>query len=510
MSDPAYASAAEIVVDCLDVFLPPVRQTVGDWAGANRWLNNAGGGVVGRFDHGLTPYILEPEACLTKLEHLTVAVVGPGQVGKTVIAENWMGYGIDADPADMLWYMQSDDGIEAYVKGVINPMIEEHACLRGKQGLRSVDDSLHFKRFRSMKVEFLSATMRSLINKSAPRIVADEVDNYQFLLDVKSLLDVRRQTFGRQSKLLAMSHPDQAQGLDPTKDWTAGIMSIYADSDRRVWYWPCPHCGAYSSPVPIAARIMTLEYPEDAPLDVVEREAHLLCPVNGCVIADHERRGMNAAGVWIGEGQEISEGGVISGELVARDTAGFWIVGAMSPFVLGGIGGLARARVKAERDYEVDGEDGTLRQVIVKQWGVPYQPSRGVGSIEAQDLIDRVEVGLKLGVVANGVRFLTAAVDCQISHFEYLVRGWGVAGESWVVETGRIPADPATSADDWDKLLGLIGRVFPLEGDPGRAMSIRAFGFDSGGAPGVTQQAYAAWTRWKRGRPLRIGAVSAR
>jgi phage terminase large subunit GpA-like protein len=64
---------------------------------------------------------------------------------------------------------------------------------------------------------------------------------------VKPVLDVRRQTFGDQSMLLAMSHPDLATGLDPAKDWVRGIMAFYADSTRFTWWWPCPHCGAWSS-----------------------------------------------------------------------------------------------------------------------------------------------------------------------------------------------------------------------------------------------------------------------
>ena len=159
--------------------------------------------------------------------------------------------------------------------------------------------------------------------QSEGAIIADEIDNYQFLGDVKTLLDVRRQTFGRQSKLFALSHPDQAKGLDPSRDWTGGIMSIYADSDRRVWYWPCPHCGAFSSPVPTAGRVMTLAYPDaaEATLDEVEAGAHLLCPVNGCVIEDSHRRDMNLRGVWIGEGQEIAEDGTVPDWLPFRPHA---------------------------------------------------------------------------------------------------------------------------------------------------------------------------------------------
>lgn len=517
-----YADSGALIADIVRGFLPAERISTADYAAARRWLNNPGGGYVGRWQHDEAPYTVTPMRCVDLESHLSVAVVGPGQSAKTSIAENWLLKNVGADPADMLWYMQTAEGADAYVKSRINPMIDAHKEMTDRLGRLPVDNSLSFKRFDGMTVEFLSATPSNLINKKAPRIVADEIDAYPPSLgDVKALLDVRRQTFGRQSMLLAMSHCDRARGLTPERgDWAAGIMAFYADSDRRVWYWPCPSCGAWSSPVPTALRVMTIEYPADAPLDAVEREARLVCPVNGCLIENHERRAMNIAAFntpfegWIGAGQEIDEGGTVRGELVPRDTAGFWIVGAMSLFAFGGIGGLARARAKAERDFAQAADDeseATLRQVVVKQWGVPYRRPKTVGSLDAKDLADRAEGDLHLGVVPAGARFLTLGIDCQIAHFEWLVRGWGVGGESWVIETGRVAADPATSAEDWDQLLELIGRAWPLAGDTAKTMKLRGVGFDSAGAPGVTQQAYAAWTRWRKDRQARLlGRISGR
>lgn len=531
MSELAYANARQLVLRAFEGLLPPERLDVPGWAVRDRWLNNSGGGHVGKYSHDKAPYTVWPSRCLTSLEYLTVAVVGPGQVGKTVIAENWLGHSVVTDPADLLWYMQSDDGIESYVKGTINPFIDEHDCLLDRRGTRAVDDSLHFKRFRGMSVEFLSFGPRTIINKSAPRIVADEIDNYQWLGNVQPVLDVRRQTFGQQSMVLAMSHPDLARGLDPAQDWTSGIMAFYADSTRCTWWWPCPKCRAYSSPNPNARRVMTIDYPDDpdVPLDVVEREARLLCPVNGCRIEDHHREAMNLAAYqtpgsldgWIGDGMEISEGGEVTGELAARKTAGVWIVGAMSPFVLGGIGGLARDRVKAERSFEISGDEAdSPRQVIVKKWGMPYSAKKATGSVEAKDLVDRAELGLKLGVIAHGVRFLTLSVDVQAWGFDYLVRGWGEAGESWIVDQGRIAGenprtkrtiDPAASGDDWDLLLELYERTYPLADGSQRVMKIRAMAYDSGGAPGVTAQAYAAHRRWKKaGKARLLGKIASR
>jgi phage terminase large subunit GpA-like protein len=408
---------------------------------------------------------------------------------------------VGKQPRNMLWYMQTDDAVESYVKSRINPMIEAQEEMRSRLGDRPEDNAMHFKRFAGMWGQFLAATLANLISKSAPFIVLDEIDAYDKALgDPKVLADVRRQFFGWLSMLLVMSHPDRALGLEPAKHWRDGIMRIYADSTRCVWYWPCPDCGGFSSPAPIARRVMTFEWPHDGTLDDIEQGAHLKCPLCNAKIWDHQRRDMNLRGLWIGGGQEIAEDGTVTGQLVKSDTAGYWIVGVMSPFLLTGIGGLARAMAKAEREYEVSGDDKALREVTVKQFGFPYSSKGPVGTVDAITLAERASYEEQaLDVVPEGVRFLTCWIDIQVAHFEILVRGWGVDAESWVVAKSRVPADTATDRGAWyDLLKGLIEKRFPLATDAKRGMAIRAIGYDSGGAPGVSDRAYDVWRRLKK------------
>lgn len=475
------------------------RLSVSEFAEKHRWLFNEGGGHVGKWDNTTVPYLVEPMDELDNFDIQTIVFVGPGQSGKTTVAENWFARSVDSSPGNFLWFMQTDDSLEAYVKARINPLVKNHPFMKDALGKKSTDDSLHFKNFGVMHIEFLSATYSNLINKSSPRIVADEIDAYpESLGNIKPLLDIRRQTFGKESKLLITSHPDRARGLNPDRDWTDGVMGVYADSDRRMWYWPCPHCDAWSSPCPLADRYMCLSYPEDGTLDQVQEEACLVCPVNGCIVTDAERLVMTKKGKWVGTGQKISADGQISGVRVKRSIAGFWAVGTMSPFVLGGIGAMARAKAKAEREYEISGEDQTLREVMTKQFGFPYTPPKQIGSVTANEMAARCEPGILLGVVPVGVRFLTAGVDIQAGYFDVLVRGWGKKGESWIVDKFRIKGDPATSAKDWDELIDmLLKRVYDLEGITDKGMPIRGIGYDLSGQPGVSRQGYDAWARWK-------------
>jgi phage terminase large subunit GpA-like protein len=506
--DIPYFDAGQLVAEVFAAaFLPPTPVNAAEWATRHRWLTNDGGGYVGRWRHDIAPYLREPMEVVSDNAFLTGVVVGPGQCGKTEIGLNWLGASIDGNPGDLLWYMQTDSAVQAFVKSRINPMIDEHEVLRSKRGLRATDDSLSYKQFTGMAVEFLAATRSAMINKRAPRILADEWDAYDPSIgDPKILLDIRRQTFGRESMLLALSHPDRAGGLDP-RHWNAGIMALYAQSDRRIWYWQCPECGAWSSPNPTAERVMVLDYPDadGVPLDEIADATRLLCPVNGCVLEDAARKQMNLTGRWIGAGQTIDQDGTVTGALAPSDAAGFWIVGLMSPFLLQGMGGLARDRVKATREREATGSDTTLKEVIVKGWGLPYERPRAVGSIDANVLADRADASLPLGIVPEGVRFLTGFADVQANRFETLIRGWGPRGESWIIDHRMHRADTATSPEAWDALfVWLLDTPWPLAGNPGRFMRLRAAGFDSAGAPGVTQQAYDAWRRALAARKTRM------
>jgi len=148
----------------------------------------------------------------------------------------------------------------------------------------------------------------------------------------------------------------------------------------------------------------------------------------------------------------------------------------------------------------------------VKQWGIPYETKAASDALTGAVLAARCEPALKMGVVANGVRFITAAADVQNNRFELLYRGWGERGESWIVDRTVVKADTAVSPADWDGMLELLlERRFPLDDDSGRTMGVRAAGYDSGGAPGVTAQAYDAWRRWRLKRKIkRYGLVDGR
>lgn len=501
---PGYMAPEGVILDALSALAPRGLLRVDEYAEERRYLNNPGG-YTGRYSFEPVPYLREPTRLLGERTHDAVVIVGPGQSAKTTVAENWLMACVDKDPRNFLWYLQSDEARDAYVKQVINEMIREHEVLNRRLGGAAIDNSLRFKRFVGMTVEFLGANRSALINKKAANIVADEIDAYDSALgDVKVLLDVRRQTFF-DSMLLAVSHPDLATGLDPARDWNAGIMAMYADSDRRAWYWPCPACGDWSSPLPGARHHMRIAYDDSGDLDAVARSAHFVCPHHGCTLEDKARGAMNAEGRWIGRGETIDPDGTVRGQLQASATAGFWIAGAMSPFVRGGIGGLARARVKAHREFERTGDHTSLKEVMVKGWSFPFS-ERDFGltdEIDAEAL--RAQAGgYRIGTVPHNVRYLLAFVDVQKARFVAQVEGYDPAGNAWLIDrfdvskSSRRDAEgdaelvaPALYLEDWKLLVEqVVRRRYPLADGSGRTIAIHLCGVDSGGEEGVTEIAY--------------------
>jgi phage terminase large subunit GpA-like protein len=516
MLDTPYADADALFSSALDMLLPPSRDTVDEFAAMHRRIPRRTGTGFELWSNETAPYLAAPMRALTSYQHLTTCVVAPAGTGKTAIAENGFLHAVAKQPRNILWYMQTKETLEAYVKDRLDAMIlEQKEEMYDRLGKRPKDDTLKFKRFVGMTTQLLPANYNNLISKRAPVIILDEVDAFDPTLgDVKTKADDRRARFGFLSMLLAMSHADLATGNAP-KDWGAGIMRIYKDSTRGIWVWPCAECGRWSSPVPFARRAMLLTWKPDDALDDIKRDAHLLCPINGCKIrSDQAIHEMNLAayrhpGLDLGYlhlGQEISEDGVVEGEIVRSLTKGYFIVGPMSPFKLDGIGDIAREMAKAEREYEVSGDEATLKDVTVKKCGYLYSSKGGVGTVDAETLAERALAETQpLGSVPEGVRFLTCWIDVQIAHFEVLVRGFGVKGESWIVAKRRVPADTQTDGEAWEKLLtALITERFPLLADPSRGMALRCLGYDSQGAPGTSERAYEAWRRLRKDSPSRI------
>jgi phage terminase large subunit GpA-like protein len=120
------------------------------------------------------------------------------------------------------------------------------------------------------------------------------------------------------------------------------------------------------------------------------------------------------------------------------------------------------------------------------------------GRVEPHALASRLEDYGGDVDAPSGVVCLTAGVDVQIDRYEVGVWGWGVGGESWLIDSHTVPGDPTTPEVQSALLASLDERYSHASG---QTLPILTTCIDSGFLP--EKVAYALAAR----RPRRVFAV---
>lgn len=494
---------------------PPAHITVSEAAARWRHVHNPGGGYSGPWRNETTPYLVEPADAITSRRHEAVIFCGPAQCGKTDgLVVNPQVHAIEADPADTLIVHMTQESARDFSFRRFDRLVRHSPTLQAQAGKQNVYD----KHFVSGVVSIAWPAISHLSGRPIPRVFVTDLDRMPDDVDGEgSVFDLamgRTKTFGSRGMVLAESSPGRAV-TDPR--WqapegshlappTTGILALYNRGDRRRWHWPCPHCGGYFEP-----SFARLTWPTGAaastdPAELAEAVT-MACPHCGALIDPAAKAGMNARAGWVPEGCRIDDDGTLRGTPLASPVASFWLRGPAAAF--GSWSDLVRKELTARAEYEATGDAAALKVTRGVDQAEPWvPPAAATDSLVPEDLVARCEPW-PAATVPEGVRFLTAAIDVQAARFEWLVRGWGIDGESWVIDRGVIfqaadgarPVDPAVYAEDWRLLEAVITARYPLADESGRMMHVARTAIDSAGKRGTTTQAYTAWRFW-RGRGL--------
>jgi phage terminase large subunit GpA-like protein len=247
---------------------------------------------------------------------------------------------------------------------------------------------------------------------------------------------------------------DEASGLefwkvvaqDEIDDLDSPIWKLWQRGTRYHSAWPCPHCGQYFIPrftclvIPsirsAAGNSDKTEKERNATPAEARRLAYLACPRCGGVIEENHKAAMNAGGVYVAPGQRIDPGGKVVGAPPESSTISFWVSGLASPFV--SFGERAGRYVEAINS----GDQEEVQTVINGGFGELWAPSGG----DAPEWADvaRRKLPYRSREVPAGVLFLTAGVDVQRRRLVYVIRGWGVRQESWLIGRASSGATPIT------------------------------------------------------------------
>ena len=514
-SSAAYKRLRELIAKAADVFRPPERMTPSEAAEEYRYVYQPGA-YVGKWFNATTPYMVEPMDEFISTSYQGLVFVGPAQSAKTdSLVVNEIAYTVKIDPMDTLLFCPSQAAARDFSARRID-RLHRHSEKIGELLIKRKDaDNKFDKHYVTGMILTLSwPSVTELAGRPVGRVIFTDYDRMPDDIDGEGmpydLGSKRTQTFGSFAMTLAESSPSRPV-TDPK--WirntpheappTEGILKLYNRGDRRLLYWPCPHCGSY-----FVGRFEHLKWDTTIknPLGAAET-VRMECPKCHEMIHPDERKGMLAKSRWLKDGQAIDKDGVIHGEGPRTKIASFWLFGTAAAFQTWA--GLVLIFINAEAEYERTGSEDALTKFYNNDLGMPYLPK----SFESERLPEMLKLRAEDWgstpedpTVPEEVRFLVAAVDVQKNAF--VVQVLGIApGEPFditvidrfkIYKSNREDDDgdtlwvkPGVYLEDWDQIeKQVMDRSYPLAEDDSRRMMVKLTVCDSGGAAGVTTRAY--------------------
>ena len=449
------------------LFRPPKKQTVSEWADANRVLVSESSAEPGQWRTDRAPYQREIMDAFTQPGVWQIVIMSSAQVGKSEIELNMMGCAIDNDPGPMLYIQPTDKVAEDYSKRRIAPMIQACRHLRDKvfkARSRDAANTITMKTFPGGSLAIIGANSPAdLSSKPVRYIFMDETDRFPQSAgtegDPQELAERRTETYRHNRKIIKTS--------TPTIKGQSRIEADYMNGTQEEWHTQCPYCGKFTfirfDDIRFEKETFTNESGDE---DYKVKRVVWRCPVCEHEIDEHKCKRLPAK--WVAKNPQALQNGIRSFRLNAF----------MSPW--SDWRDIVWKFLKAHKDAE------KLKTFVNTILGESWEMRIENGLEEA--LFNRREH--YAAEVPAGVLVLTCGIDTQDNRLEYEVVGWDRNGQSWGISRGVIPGR-ADTREVWDEVDELLDREWTLPN--GLKLRILATFIDSGGH--FTTQVYKECAR---------------
>lgn len=393
--DAAFRLVGEAIADGLRA---PAWMTVTEWADSRRMFRPYPGAGVERFRTRDRPYALFVQNAVHEAGVVHVAVMAAEQMGKTEIALNILGQGVECEPGPVLVVYPTDTLAREAGKKRITPMFRAVPSLRARMLERKYASTSRMIMFEHMSLTYAGSEADNA-TETWPyrRILTDELDRCK--PGTVEKVQGRTTVFSDRSRLvLSISTPEYEQ---------QGIHREFMLGDRRRFWVPCPRCGRFHT-----REFDLVEWPgmhDEQPRSSMEilSGALLRCPQAECraEIHAHHNEWQLLRGVWAPAGltpqppaaawalavqddptrwhagwiRELRERELLTGQPAATiagdggpgsggDRASFAIDGLLNPALPNPYGQLAKEFVDAGRRR--------TRHFVTRRLGRPYERGR--------------------------------------------------------------------------------------------------------------------------------------
>ena len=452
------------------ILTPPPKQTVSEWADANRRLSRESSAEPGQWRTDRAPFQRGIMDAVTDPTIREIWGMKSAQIGWTEILGNVIGFHVDRDPAPLLLVQPTLEMAEAWSKDRLAPMVRDTPVLAAKIAdprARDSGNTLLHKTFAGGHITLAGANSPAGLASRPIRVVMfDEVDKFPSSADSHGdpiSLGAKRTTTFWNRKIIA--------GSTPTIKGASRIEAGFEASDQRFFFVPCLHCGEHQRLV-----WSQVHWQEGRPETAVYVCAHC-----GCELQDTDKLEMLRRGEW--RATRPSTG-----------IAGFHISELYSPWVTWAE--MARAFLAKK------GLPETLQSFVNESLGETWE-DRGE-ALDTAGLASRREAYTPASL-PSGVLLLTRGTDVQDDRLESTLWGWGRDGEKWRIKHDVLRGSPGgtgagTVWADHDLLL-----AEQFQTDDGRTLVCEACGVDSGGH--FTEQVYTYCASRKARRVWAIKGV---
>lgn len=518
---PPFASVLGCVAEALPALAPAQRITVPAAAAKYRVVDAPG--YRGPWRNEAAPQMVEPAEMMTSRRFEGVIFAGPARTLKTDgLVVNVIAHRIMTQPRDLRVFHMSRDTAREFSASTIDKMIRTSPAIRSRLVTNRRSDNIFDKQFAGgMRLTIAWPVIAQLSAVTLPDVLFTDYDRMPEDIDGEgepfSLGRKRTATVGSTGKVMAESSPgrpilddDWKPGSPHEPPPTTGILNLYGQGTRGRLYWPCPHCGKRFEP-----KFSLFRWPEDAPAVEAGEQVRMLCPLCAFAIAPELKGELLQESGWLHEAADDGLGGHLAGLTtidgnVRRSTlASYWMFGPAASFQTWPK--LVAAYLQAEEAYRRTGDEKALQVTVNVDQGDAYRPrAMGTASLLTEsELKKRAVKGYEPDsrIVPANTRFITVQVDVQANRFVVQADSWGPLLERTLVDRFELftPADPnaeraldpARYLKDWDSLFDLAERRYEVEGT-GYRLRPAFVVVDSGGAPGVTSNAYKFWRRARR------------